>query len=168
MGGAIAQKYLETHPAPAAVLLASAPPKGVIPATLRFARRHPLVFLKVNLTMSMFPVVGTPELCREYLFSADLPADALAAYFSRLQDESYRAYLDIMLLNLPRPKRVQAPMIVLGARRDALFVRSECEATALAYGTQAETLDVAHDMMLEPGWQEVADRILARLYELGL
>lgn len=39
MGGMILQKYLETHQAPAAILLASGPPRGLIPATLRVARR---------------------------------------------------------------------------------------------------------------------------------
>lgn len=42
MGGMIVQKYLEQHTAPAAVLLASAPPRGLLPATLRFAGRHML------------------------------------------------------------------------------------------------------------------------------
>ncbi len=37
MGGMIVQKYLEANRAPAAVLLASAPPKGVLAATLRVA-----------------------------------------------------------------------------------------------------------------------------------
>ena len=46
MGGMVVQKYLESHQAPAAVLLASAPPTGLGAATLRVARRHPYVVLK--------------------------------------------------------------------------------------------------------------------------
>jgi pimeloyl-ACP methyl ester carboxylesterase len=41
MGGFIAQKYLETHDAPAGVLMASVPPRGHLGATLRLVRRHP-------------------------------------------------------------------------------------------------------------------------------
>lgn len=51
MGGMIVQKYLESRQVPAGVLLAAAPPGGLIPSTLRFALRHPLAFLKALLTL---------------------------------------------------------------------------------------------------------------------
>ncbi len=168
MGGGIVQKYLESHQAPAAVLLASVPSRGLLPATLRFARRHPLAFLQVNLRLSMWPVVATPGLTREGFFSATMPEEQVEEYFSRLQDESYRAYLDLTFLNLPRPRRVTTPLLVLGASRDTLISVAEVEATARAYGTQAEFFDMAHDMMLEAGWQAVADRILTWLEGRGL
>jgi alpha-beta hydrolase superfamily lysophospholipase len=169
MGGMTVQKYLESHPAPAAVLLASAPPRGVLPATLKVLVRHPIVFLKVNLTMRLAPVVATPDLAREALFTAEIPTEELNRHFARLQNDSYRAYLDMLLLNLPRPKRVSTPILVLGAANDFLFSPAEVEATARAYGTQAEIFPaMAHDMMLEPGWQAVADRILAWLDAQGL
>ncbi len=169
MGGMIVQKYLETHRAPAAVLLASAPPRGVIPATLRVFLRHPLAVLKANLTLSMYPVVGTPQLAQEALFSADMPEDKVTSYASRLQDEAYRAYLDMMGLNLPRPQRVETPLLVLGAKNDMIISRKDVETTARAYGVQAVFFpDMAHDMMLEAGWQGVADRILAWLDEHDL
>lgn len=169
MGGMIVQKYLESHQVPAAVLLASAPHKGLLPATLRVARQHPLTFLKANLTLSLFPVIGTPSLTREAFFSADMPEEKVTAYFDWMQDEAYRAYMDMMILNLPRPARVRTPMLVLGAGDDALISRAEVEETARAYGTQAEFFPgVAHDMMLEAGWQAVADRLLGWLNEQGL
>ena len=40
MGGFVVQKYLAVHAAPAAVLVASAPPTGIAPATVRVACRH--------------------------------------------------------------------------------------------------------------------------------
>ena len=169
MGGMIVQKYLESHEAPAAVLLASVPPRGVIQATLRAALRHPLVFMKSNLLMSMRPMLGSPQLAKEALFSADMPEDKVMQYFSRLQDESYRAYLDMMGPNLPQPERVQTPMLVMGAADDNLISPAEVEATAHAYHTQAEMFPgMAHDMMLETGWQTVADRILGWLGAQGL
>jgi alpha-beta hydrolase superfamily lysophospholipase len=40
---------------------------------------------------------------------------------------------------------------------------------ARAYNTTVEIFpDMAHDMMLEPDWQKVADRILGWLTERGL
>jgi len=169
MGGMVVQKYLESHQAPAAVLLASAPPKGLLPATLRVALRHPLTFLKVNLTLSLFPIIGTPSLTQEAFFSADMPEEQATAYFARMQDESYRAYMDMMILDLPRPERVKTPLLVLGAANDTMISSGEVQATARAYGTQAEFFPgMAHDMMLEVTWQTVADRILDWLNEQDL
>jgi len=88
--------------------------------------------------------------------------------YPRLQDESYRAFLDMTIFSLPRPKRVKVPMLVLGAANDRIFTVPEVEATARAYGTTATIFpDMAHDMILEPGWREVADTILAWLDERG-
>ena len=62
MGGFIIQKYLEDHDAPAAVLLSSASPAGLLPTAIRTARRQPWVFAKVNLTLSLKPFIATPQL----------------------------------------------------------------------------------------------------------
>jgi len=169
MGGLIVQKYLETNSAPAAVLLASVPVHGAIQTTLRTALRHPLPFLKANLTWSLFPIVGTPGLAREGFFSADMPAEQVARYFARMQDESYPAFWDMLAFSLPRPQKVSTPMLVLGGAADTMFHPAETKATARAYHTQAQIFpNMAHDMMLEAGWQSVAERILGWLKERNL
>lgn len=168
MGGMVVQKYLESHQAPAGVLLASAPPKGLIPATLRIFSRHPWAVSKAILGLSMFPVISTPELAQEAFFSADMPDTEMETYIRQLQDESFRAYLDMLGLNLPRPKKIKTPLLVLGAENDRLISPKEVLATGRAYGVKAEFFDnMGHDMMLEAGWQEVANRILAWLNEQG-
>ncbi|MCA9928960.1 MAG: alpha/beta hydrolase [Anaerolineales bacterium] len=166
MGGLIVQKYLETYHAPAGVLLASLPPSGALRTTFSYMRRHPLAFLKTNLTMNLGPIVGTPSLAQEMLFSETLPEDELASYFAQLQDESYWAYVDMMLLNLPKPERVKAPMLVLGGERDRIFSVDEVRKTAVAYRTAPTFFPMAHNMMVEPGWQDVADTIIAWLRQL--
>jgi pimeloyl-ACP methyl ester carboxylesterase len=169
MGGAVIQKYLENHLAPAGVLLASMPPAGVLATTLRIARRHPVAFVKANLSLSLYPLVGTPELSREAFFSSNLSHDKLMSYFSRLQDESYRAFLDMLVFRLPIPRRVAAPILVLGAADDIIFQPYEVEATAKTYRTEAVIFPgMAHDLMLEMNWQMVADRIITWLSERGL
>ncbi|MDD5711982.1 MAG: alpha/beta fold hydrolase [Smithellaceae bacterium] len=168
LGGAVTQRYLEKHNVPACVLLAPVPPWGVVPLTLRILLRHPWVFLKANLTLSLYPVVETPELTREAFFSEDIPQEKVMGYYKRMQDESYRMYWDIMFLSLPKPKRVQTPILVLGAEKDRVFSRSDLNHTAKAYHTEAEVFPMAHDMMLEPGWQKVADRIIGWLGSRGL
>ena len=166
MGGFIIQKYLEEHDAPGAVLLSSPPPSGLLRAVLRIARRSPLAFAKCNLTLSLRPVIATPELAREAFFSADFPDDLLLAYWKRMQDESYMAFLDLVALDLPKPAKVKTPLLILGAARDNMLKPSEIEATARAYHTQCQIIpDVAHNSMLELRWQSVAERILVWLTE---
>jgi pimeloyl-ACP methyl ester carboxylesterase len=164
MGGFIIQKYLEDYDAPGAVLLSSPPPVGLLGTTLRIARRRPFVFAKANFTLSLLPVIATPQLAREAFFSADFSDEQLRAYWQLMQDESYMALLDMVALDLPKPAKVKTPLLILGAARDNMLKRSEIEATARAYHTQSEIIpDVAHSSMLEARWQTVAARILVWL-----
>src|SRR5262245_44283089 len=117
MGGFIIQKYLEDHTAPAAVLLSSPSPAGLLSVALKNARRHPLIFDKINLTFSLLALVSAPGLAREAFFSPDLPEEQLLAYWKQMQDESYMAFLGMVALDLPEPEKVKTPMLVLGAER---------------------------------------------------
>ena len=159
MGGMVVQKYLEKHQAPAGVLLASGPPRGVVGITLRVLRRHPWVFLKMNATWSLYPLVADPDDARALFFSADMDDVTALGYTARLQDEAYLAFLDMLLLDLPRPKRVGTDVLVLGGEQDTIFPPPEVHRTAAAYGTEAVLFDGAHDLMLEACWPEVADEI---------
>jgi alpha-beta hydrolase superfamily lysophospholipase len=111
MGGFVTQKYLEEHHAPAAVLVASVPPGGIMGATVGTAVRHPLRLLAVNLAWSLYGIVKTPERAREMFFGRELD--------------------------------------------DALVSRYQ------SYGAELSTFPGAHDLMLEPGWVKVAERIHA-------
>jgi pimeloyl-ACP methyl ester carboxylesterase len=169
MGGFIAQKYLEDHDAPAAVLLSSPSPTGLLPTALRKARQHPLVFAKVNLTFSLLPFIATPQLARDAFFSKDLPDEQLLEYWKQMQDDSFMAFLDMVALDLPKPAKVKTPLLILGVTRDNMIAPGEIEATGRAYNTQAEIIpDLAHNSMVETGWQVVADRILDWLKEREL
>ncbi len=166
MGGFIIQKYLEDHTAPAAVLLSSPSPAGLWPAALKNARRHPLIFARVGLTLSPFTLVATPELAREAFFSEDLPEEQLREYWKQMQDDSIMAFLDMIALDLPKPAKVKTPLLVLGVARDNMLEPAEIEATAQAYHARCEIIpDAAHNSMLDPHWQSVADRIQSWLTE---
>ena len=165
MGGFIIEKYLEHHSAPGAVLMNTPPPSGLLPTALRIARRHPLLFARINLTFSLYPLVRTPALAREAFFS-NLPDEELLEYWERMQNDSFRAFLDMVVLDLPRPPKPGTPVLVLGGARDNMLKTSEIEATARAYNTRAQIIpECAHNMMLEVRWQSVADRLLAWLNE---
>lgn len=169
MGGYVVQKYLERNTAPAGVLLAPIPAVRPIVVLFRTMLKHPLAVLKMNLTLSLYPIIETPELSKEAFFSASLPDDQALHYHQRLQDDAYLGMFDYFLLNLPQPAKVKTPLLVLGAANDTLFMRREIEATARVHHTQAVIFpDTAHDMMLEASWQSTADRIISWLSERGL
>ena len=169
MGGFIVQKYLETHNAPAGILLASNPHNGLWRAFRRVLVHDPRIVLKAVTTWRMYPAIETPARARWALFSADFPEEKLLDYHKYMNDESFRAFIDLLGLNLARPKRVKAPMLVLGAEKDTVISQRDVRATARAYNTHAEFFpNMAHDMMLEAGWKSVAERILKWLQEKGI
>lgn len=159
MGGLVVQKYLEKHAAPGGVLVASVPPRGVIGVTLDIAQHRFGAFAKANLTWSLLPLVKDPQVARELFYSEHLDEATALDYASRVQDEAYLAFLDMLVLNLPKPKRVSAPMLVLGGELDTIFPPKDAQATARAYNTEPAMFDAAHNLMLEPVWPDVAQAI---------
>jgi pimeloyl-ACP methyl ester carboxylesterase len=169
MGGLVVQKYLEKHDAPAGVLMSSIPPRGNLGNALRWLRDRPSNFAKMTLTGKALPYINPPQLARERFFSPNTPEADVRKYAARLQEDSSRVGIDCLLLSLPRPQRVTTPLLVLGAAEDGAHTRNEILATARAYGTEAEIFpDMGHNMMLEPGWDAVADRIHVWLGTHGL
>lgn len=159
MGGLIAQKYLETRDAAAAVLMASMPPRGALGSGLRWMRWHPWHFAKMTVTGRSLAYVNTPALARERFFCTQTPDELVSRYATRLQEESALAGPSSMV-NRARPQRISTPMLVLGSQEDRAHTRAEVRATARAYGTDAEFFPaMGHAMMLEPGWRAVAERI---------
>lgn len=161
MGGLVVQRYLAGGGrASAGALLASVPPGGVLGAALRVARRHPLAFLRVNLTWSLWPMVATPALARDALLPDAFTDAEVRAVHARLQDESFPAFVG-MLVSRVDPSRVRVPMLVMGAGEDRIFTPAEVRATARAYGVEAEIVPgAAHDLMLDPSWERVAARLV--------
>ncbi|NDJ53766.1 MAG: alpha/beta hydrolase [Chloroflexi bacterium] len=165
MGGFICQKYLEAHSLPGVVLLATIPREGFLPTLLRLLIRSPLTSLRVGLTRNSYFFVATPQAAREKFYSSDFPDDKLQKVWEPLQQESFRSTWEVALTGLPQPERVKAqnpdmPMLVLGGADDAIFYVPQIEGTARAYGTEAVIFpDMAHNMMLERGWESVLDRI---------
>jgi pimeloyl-ACP methyl ester carboxylesterase len=168
MGGYVTQKYLERANAPAGVLVASLPHTGTFWFILRAMMRHPLVYLRSLWTVSLYPLLGTPQLLREWCFSPDIPPEQLNRYFALIGNESWRMGLEALVFTLPRPQRVKTPLLVVGAENDAIFMVREEEAMARAYNAEIRIFpNMAHDMMLEKDWQTVADYIIGWLKGRG-
>jgi alpha-beta hydrolase superfamily lysophospholipase len=116
--------------------------------------------------------LDTPARARESMFSPATPESLILRYLVRFQQESQRAlYLDMTFRALPRPHHahhVSAPLLVLGAERDSIVTTEEVHATGTAYRTAAEIFpDIGHDLMLEPGWDVIAQRIHAWIETLA-
>jgi pimeloyl-ACP methyl ester carboxylesterase len=159
LGGLVVQRYLEGGPARGAVLLAPFPRRGTLAAVARLAARHPTALAKATLTLRLRPVVASRALVRELFFTQATPQELVDEVWGRLQDESYLAFLDTMVV-WARPRRVRVPVLVLAAEHDGFFTLAEVRRTAAAYRTQAEIYPgMGHDLMLDQGWPQVADRI---------
>ena len=169
MGGYVVQKYLESHEAPAGVLMASLPPGGSAGMTLRRMKRHPWLFVKSTVMGKQLPGLTPLPLAREAFFSMQTPEHIIVQCSTRLQEESAKALAGTLSSKGIDPTRIKAPILVMGAESDGGVTTREVRATALAYRTQAEIFsDMGHDMMLEPGWQAVAERIDGWLTAQGL
>lgn len=158
MGGAIVQKYLETHGVPGAVLLASVPVRGFIGGALRLLRRSPWQAIKTALLMDGYALVETPDLAAVHLLSADTSID-LQDFHSHLVPESIRAFLSILSPSL-HPEKVSSPVLVLAGGKDALLSLEEERMTASALNAKFVVFPgQAHNLMMEPAWRQVADAI---------
>ncbi len=162
MGGMVVQKYLERQvKVPGVVLMASVPPQGLGLPTLRLMLHDPWLLWQVSLIQHVDPSYANLETARRMGFSESLSDEELQRHQARFGPESSRAIWDMTVADLVCPWRIERPpMLVLGGEKDALFTQRMVQATARAYGVEAEIFpDMAHMMMLEPGWQQVADRI---------
>ncbi len=160
MGGLIVQRALEDASAAGAVLLASAPRRGVLLATLRLLRREPAATLHTIATVNMWPSVRTEALTRRAFFTASTPDDLVDSTLSRLQNESFRSFVN-MMVRTPRPSRVMTPVHVIAAELDGFFTVAEQSDLAEAYGTELYVVAGAgHDLMLDSSWADAADEVL--------
>ena len=161
LGGLVVQKYLEAHAAPAAVLLAPSPARGMLWSGSRLFLRHPLLFLEMFLTLDPCRLYASPGRARKLLFSRELSEARVADYAARFGGESFRAFGE-MVYSLPNPGRIRGtPLLVLGGSNDAIVPSREIERTAEAYGGVARIIPgAAHDMMLDDKWEEIAEAIL--------
>lgn len=162
MGGFVAQKYLEGRSLPGAVLVASAPPRGLSRSLFRLLRSDPLAVLRSALSLSLWPMIADVDRARGLFFSPSTSREQASRYWARLQDEACLAYLDCLALDFVDVQRISTPVFVTGGSLDVVIRPDLVAATARAYGVEPVMFEtMAHDMMLERDWRRLADAILA-------
>lgn len=160
LGGLIVQKYLEKHAAPAAVLVAPSPSSGMFWPGLKVQLKDPWLMVKIAFWQDYAIMYATPALAKKFLFSEDADDEKIAGYVRRFGSESYRASLE-SIFNLPNPKKIDTPMLVLGAENDAILAPKTMEKTARACNAGLKIFPgMAHELMLERGWQDVAEYMI--------
>jgi pimeloyl-ACP methyl ester carboxylesterase len=172
LGGYILQKYLEDYDAPAAALVAPAPARGGMRFTWRTLRATPGAMLRTTATFSPYVLINTVERAQMRFFSSAMPRDEVERHFARLQESSFRAYLDWLMLALPDVRRIReraTPMLIVGGASDYIFPAKELVGLGELYSADVTIIpDTAHDIMLDANWKIAADRILSWLREKGI
>lgn len=168
MGGMVVQKLLEQFELPAAVLMSSVPPTGLLAASTYMLITRPMLFLELNKTLTGgFPQFNT---LREALFAQAVDEQDLQRYFSHMQPESTRAVWDMSWFDLPHffASDKHPPVLVMGAEQDRLVPVPQVHQTARYYDTEAVIFArTGHGMMLEQNWQETAACIARWLEKQG-
>ena len=163
MGGMVLQKVLQNHrDTEALVLMASVPPQGLMATSMLMMLRDPFLFQRVAVLQSLGPFgVLMPtayDTIKDILFSKDMPEEEIRKYERFWQPESMRVVFDMCGVDLPRPvKRPGLQVLVMGGADDKMVPPSLVNATAKAFGTVPHIFPhVAHAMMLDSGWEDVA------------
>ena len=161
LGGLIVQRLLERRRLPGAVLVAPAPRRGKGRGAVRLVRRAPLLATRLLLTLEPRTLFSTPELCRRLLFSPTTSEETVNRCVALVGRESFRAWLEMLVVRLDAQRIGSNPILILGAERDRLISGDALRATATDYGADLTMIpDMGHDMMLEDTWQEAAGAML--------
>ncbi len=159
MGGFIIQHYLQKYPSAnikKAVLLCTVPASGIAGATWQVIKAYPFSFLLALFTFSFKPVLNTYAKQKRLMFSNHFPDTGLRPIAARMQDESFRAYLDMMFLNLPKAKNPGISVLLIGGKDDFLIHPLALKKNAKQLNAELVLMKGAHCINMEEGWEEVA------------
>jgi pimeloyl-ACP methyl ester carboxylesterase len=160
MGGLLAQKAAAEGLACAAVLIASAPPRGILVAGPRLLVRQ-IRYLQPMLRSR--PLVPGEQEALDLVFNRT-PPEQRVEDFARLVPESGRAGIELSLgLSATRvdAQRVQCPVLVVTGRDDAFVVPRVARQIARRYAAPLREYEgLAHHIIIEPGWERPANDII--------
>jgi pimeloyl-ACP methyl ester carboxylesterase len=144
-GANVVQRLLETRSIAATVWFAPEPVIGLLPVALRVLRHYPVAVAHAFGTWRLGPIVGTPQRLNHLCFSNQLTALELETQRSNFGDESLRAFLDLLALRRPRPKKQsKCPTLIVGASEDQLLSQQDLLRTVAKHpGATLQTIEGA-------------------------
>ncbi|MDQ2093946.1 alpha/beta hydrolase [Rhodalgimonas zhirmunskyi] len=162
MGGFIAQHLMARGvPMRGVAMLAALPHTGALPIALKTLWHHPRTFARILTRLSLYPMVADPADAARLFLDPATPAPEANRFHAKLQDESFRAFLDMVALALPGKPARPYPALVLAGADDALFPPKAEQRLARRLATTAQVLPGApHDLMLSPHTETTARHIL--------
>lgn len=160
MGGFVVQRYLESHPAAAAVLLAPVPATGLSGAGFAMAATNPGLFFDLGLAHEFGSRAPSPAMLFEAVFGHEADS-GFSRYGDRFSDESHRAWFEMCQPAFVDTYRIpDLPLMVIGGGADRVIPPAFIRSAARLLGRRADLLPgLGHALMLEPGWEGVAARV---------
>jgi non-heme chloroperoxidase len=157
MGGLIAQKLAERGNVERLALVCPAPPRGITVLSPRLAVRQVKHLPAIFRSRAVHP---TPGDLREIVFNR-LPRADQDRLLLRLGPDSGRAGREMSITGVPvDARRVRCPMLILTCEEDRFIPKRIVQRIGKRYGVAAQVLSGhAHMVVLEPGWEPVADRV---------
>jgi pimeloyl-ACP methyl ester carboxylesterase len=168
MGGLIVQHYICSHPARAAVLLATVPPSGLGSSAIHMSMAAPDVLWQLGLLQSLGPEAVAPGVMARALFSHEVSSDKMSTVLPLLQRESHRVAAELLAPAQPTPPQGAnaPPILVLGGDADLFLPVSAFRETATYFRAELEILNGApHGLMLDDEWWETAAKRIVAWFE---
>ena len=163
MGGLIVQKLAETQSQLGYVLMASAPPwhmfRRAYAPFWKLLLRHPWRHVLRPLTGNSMQL---DDVLQDELVNHRIPADQRPVIGGLDVPDSGRASVQMVagLVSVDET-RVASPCLVIAGEDDRLIPFSEQRRLAEKYGCPLQAYDRGHMLIIEDGWEDVADGLLA-------
>jgi pimeloyl-ACP methyl ester carboxylesterase len=167
LGAIVAQRLLAEVAVAGLALLAPAPPEGLAWSNWRLAVSDPPLWRAVARMTEPRLTMEEAAVLRRGLFSPAMPEALAMRHLARMGAESRTALLEAQAPQaVPPAWGLGKPCVVFGARRDRLVPADAVVRTAAWHAAPFMLLEEpGHMMMLDLGWDALADRVVAWLEE---
>ncbi|CDO59698.1 hypothetical protein BN1012_Phect1484 [Candidatus Phaeomarinobacter ectocarpi] len=162
LGGVLAQMVrVRSTSVVGAVLLASSPMRPSMSVAWRMLRQHPVALYKAQVKGDFEG--GLPAFI-SFFYGNNLDPELKAKYITELSGESPRAMHEIFKRPAPdTPDLETRPVLVVAGSDDWSIPMRDQEWLAKTFEAPLKVVTGAHNLMLDPAWEESAETINAWL-----